>query len=237
MFNALKRWWNEPGGSRSTVVLAFIVFVLAVWTFFEMVGGAVPGRYLELEAKILRGFRQPGDLSRGIGPQELGDMVRDVTALGGVAVLTLVVIVVVGFLALRGRFRALVLILAATISGVLFTDAMKSVVARDRPQVVPHLVEESSLSFPSGHSMMSSVVYLTLGSLLAQTMARRREKFYIVAVAVLLTLLVGVSRVYLGVHYPTDVLAGWSAGVAWAILFWGIAWWLQRRGQLRRPAN
>lgn len=218
-------------------VLGFIVFVLAVWTFFEMVGGAVPGRYLDLEAKILRGFRQPGDLARGIGPQEVEDMVRDVTALGGVAVLTLMVLFVVGFLALRRRFRALVLILAATISGVLFSDAMKSLVARDRPQVVPHLVEESSMSFPSGHSMMSSVVYLTLGALLAQTLARRREKFYIIAVAIFLTGLVGISRVYLGVHYPTDVVAGWSAGVAWALLFWGIAWWLQRRGQLRKPAN
>lgn len=218
------------------VVLGFIVFVSAVWTFFEMVGDAVPGRYLELEARILRGFRQPGDLSRGLGPQEVGDMVRDVTALGGVAVLTLVVIFVAGFLALRRRFRALILILTATVSGVLFSDAMKSVAARDRPQIVPHLVEESSLSFPSGHSMMSSVVYLTLGALLAQTMARRREKFYILAVAVFLTALVGVSRVYLGVHYPTDVVAGWAAGVAWALLFWGIAWWLQRRGELQRPA-
>lgn len=217
-------------------VLGFIVFVLAVWTFFEMVGDAVPGRYLEAEAKILRGFRQPGDLSKGIGPPEVGDMVRDLTALGGVAVLTLVVIFVTGFLALCRRFRALILILTATISGVLFSDAMKSIAGRDRPQIVPHLVEESSLSFPSGHSMMSSVVYLTLGALLAQTMARRREKFYIILVAIFLTGVVGVSRVYLGVHYPTDVVAGWSAGVAWALLFWGIAWWLQRRGELQRPA-
>jgi undecaprenyl-diphosphatase len=80
--------------------------------------------------------------------------------------------------------------------------------------------------------MLSAVTYLTLGALLARVEANRRGKLYVVSVAILLTLLVGCSRLYLGVHYPTDVLAGWVVGSAWAILCWTVAAWLQRRGQV-----
>jgi undecaprenyl-diphosphatase len=95
---------------------------------------------------------------------------------------------------------------------------------------VAHLVEVSTLSFPSGHAMGSAVTYLTLGALLARTQPRRHIKIYVLTVAVLLTLMVGISRVYLGVHWPTDVLAGWCAGSAWALICWTVALWLQRRG-------
>jgi undecaprenyl-diphosphatase len=83
---------------------------------------------------------------------------------------------------------------------------------------------------------MSAVVYLTLGALLARLADQRRVKLYFLAVAALLTLLVGLSRVYLGVHYPTDVLAGWSAGLVWATLCWLAARSLQRRGAVERSA-
>jgi undecaprenyl-diphosphatase len=78
--------------------------------------------------------------------------------------------------------------------------------------------------------MMSAVVYLTLGSLLAAVIHERRAKLYVISAAVVLTLLIGVSRVYLGVHYPTDVLAGWSVGLAWALLCRMVVGWLQRHG-------
>jgi undecaprenyl-diphosphatase len=217
------------------MIAAAVIFVIAVWSFAELADDAVPGNYLEQEAKILRAFRHSDDLSRGLGPPVVESVVRDLTALGSETVLTLVVALVVGFLFLRRRKRAAWLILAATLSGMVVGSVLKNVFHRSRPQIVPHLTEVTSLSFPSGHSMMSSVVYLTLGALLAQTMARRREKIYIVTAAVSLTVLVGLSRVYLGVHYPSDVAAGWAAGVAWALLFWAIAVWLQQRGALRRP--
>jgi undecaprenyl-diphosphatase len=140
-----------------------------------------------------------------------------------------------GFVVLRRGPRAAWLILFAVAGGAAVTQTIKTLAERERPQIVPHLMQVTSKSFPSGHSMMSSTVYLTLGVLLGQTMARRREKAYLIGAAMLLTVLVGLSRVYLGVHYPTDVLAGWSAGVAWALLFWFLAWWLQRRGQLGKP--
>jgi undecaprenyl-diphosphatase len=94
-----------------------------------------------------------------------------------------------------------------------------------------------SASFPSGHSMMAAIVYLTLGAMLLRTQADRRVKAYCLAVAVLLTLLVGTSRVYLGVHWPTDVLAGWALGAAWAMMCWLIMLWLQDRGAVEKSAS
>ncbi|MEJ1935526.1 phosphatase PAP2 family protein, partial [Nostoc sp. NIES-2111] len=114
---------------------------------------------------------------------------------------------------------------------------LKIVFDRPRPDLVAHLVDVRTLSFPSGHAMMSAVTFLTIGVLLARTSPRRRLKVYIVAVAVALTLLVGFSRVFLGVHWPTDVLAGWSAGSAWAVLCWLVARTLQRRGQVEPAAQ
>ena len=221
------------------VILAFgvAIFALAVWVFAELVDDAVEGDYLGFETKIMRAMRQPDDFSRGLGPPEVTLAMRDITALGSVTVLTIVVILVLGFLLLGRRYRAAALIFAATVSGTIVGSAAKALIARDRPQIVPHLTEVSSKSFPSGHSMMSSVVYLTLGALLAQTAVRRREKVYVIAAAGLLTVMIGLTRVYLGVHYPTDVAAGWAAGVAWSLLCWSVAWWMQRHGQLRDPES
>jgi undecaprenyl-diphosphatase len=223
--------------AKIIIAVGALLFVMAVWVFAELVDDAPEGDYLDLETKIMRSFRNPDDISRGFGPPEVTLAMRDITALGSVTVLTIMVLLVLGFLLLKRRYRAAALIFAATIGGTIFGTLAKTVIARDRPQIVPHLTEVSSKSFPSGHSMMSSVVYLTLGALLAQTAVRRREKVYVITAAALLTVMIGVTRVYLGVHYPTDVVAGWSAGVAWALLCWAIAWWLQRRGQLRDPES
>src|SRR5207302_4145258 len=126
-------------------------------------------------------------------------------------------------------------LLVATLGGFLISGLLKNHYERPRPAVVPHLSYVYSSSFPSGHSMLSAVIYLTLGSLLARLAERRRLKIYCVAVAMLLTFLVGVSRVYLGVHYPTDVLAGWAAGLAWAVLCWLVTRYLQRHGAVEKP--
>jgi undecaprenyl-diphosphatase len=117
----------------------------------------------------------------------------------------------------------------------LLSTLLKDVFDRPRPSVVPHLSYVATSSFPSGHSLMAAVVYLTLGSLLARLVQSARLKLYFLSVAVVLACLVGMSRVYLGVHYPTDVLAGWAAGLAWAVLCWLLARYLQQRGAVEKP--
>ncbi len=132
--------------------------------------------------------------------------------------------------------HAALFVLASVAGGALISQTMKLAYARPRPDLVPHGAEVFTASFPSGHSMMSAVVYLTLGALLARTQTDRAVKAYILAVAVLLTVLVGVSRVYLGVHWPTDVLAGWALGGVWALICLLVMLWLQTRGQVEDGA-
>ena len=165
------------------------------------------------------------------------DVVRDLTSLGSAAVLGLVTTVVVGFLLIRRTYHAIGLVLVATVGGLLLSLLLKGFFSRPRPDIVPRLAEVYTSSFPSGHSMLSAVVYLTLGALLARLVERPALKVYVLTVAMLLALLVGFSRVYLGVHYPSDVLAGWSVGLSWAILCWLVARRLQRTGVVERSAE
>jgi undecaprenyl-diphosphatase len=160
----------------------------------------------------------------------------DVTALGGTGVLAIILLIVVGYLALEGRYDAIALIVVATAGGGLLSELLKWWFARKRPEIVPHLVNVGSASFPSGHSLLAVVTYLTLGAVLARFVPRRRSRTYCIVVSLLLALLIGLSRVYLGVHYPTDVLAGWSAGLAWALPCWLVARYLQYRGRVKPPS-
>ena len=127
------------------------------------------------------------------------------------------------------------LVAIAAGGGGFLSTVMKQLFGRDRPDVVPHLVAVTSSSFPSGHSMLAAIVYLTLGALLARFAARRRTRVYLLTVALFVTFVVGSSRVYLGVHYPTDVLAGWCIGSAWALTCWVAANRLEHRYRTRRP--
>jgi undecaprenyl-diphosphatase len=156
----------------------------------------------------------------------------NITALGSVAVLTLVILFAASYLLLQRKYHAMWLVIIATISGQILSSLIKWFVGRPRPDEELHLVQVSTASFPSGHSMLSAVVYLTVGALLAKVEARRRVKVFWIASALVITVLVGISRTYVGVHYPTDVLAGWAAGLAWAMVCWLIAQMLQRRGKV-----
>jgi undecaprenyl-diphosphatase len=149
--------------------------------------------------------------------------VRDVTALGSAPVLIIAVLAVVGFLALAESYRLALFSLAASLGGLVLSSVLKYLIDRPRPELAPPDVFTFTSSFPSGHSMMSAVIYLTLAALVARLMERRRLKLYALGIAICLTLLIGASRIYLGAHWPSDVLAGWSAGAAWALLCWLIA--------------
>jgi undecaprenyl-diphosphatase len=147
------------------------------------------------------------------------------------------VLSIAGFLVMTRKGHAAAFVILSVGGGVLISETMKALYARARPDLVPHAAEVYSASFPSGHSMMSAVVYLTLGALVARTQANRAVKRYIVTLAVILAILVGLSRIYLGVHWPTDVLAGWALGGAWALVCWFVMTWLQSRGEVEPETN
>jgi undecaprenyl-diphosphatase len=214
--------------------VAALVIVAGVWGFVKLSGEVREGETAAFDARILRAFRQPQDPNLLIGPKWVQTVVRDVTSLGGVVVLVLAVSAVCGFLLLTRRYHMMWLVLAATVGATTINSTIKHVVGRERPKVVPQLTDVSSESFPSGHSAMSAAVYLTLGGLLAQTVSERRVKLYLLALGMLATGLVGVSRVMLGVHHPTDVLGGWMMGLVWALCCWLVARYLQRRGKVER---
>jgi len=212
-------------------LLSIIIIAGGVLLFSELVE-MIQGEPQAFDRWVLLALRNPGDPADPIGPAWLEIVYRDITSLGGAAVLTLMTAIVVGFLIVDKKRSAALFVLASVAGGTVLSTILKLAFARPRPDVVPHLVAVSSASFPSGHAMLSAVVYLTLGALLSRVEGPLRLKVYILSVAIVLTLLIGISRIYLGVHWPTDVLAGWCAGAAWATLCWRIALTLQRRGEV-----
>jgi undecaprenyl-diphosphatase len=188
--------------------------------FLKLAGEVTDGDTQAFDTRILLALRNSEDPSRPIGPAWIETSLLDVTAMGGPTVLALVVVAVIGFLLLQTRFRTALFVATTWFSGEVVNSAMKHAFNRPRPQIVPHLRDAFSTSFPSGHAMESAIVYLTLGAILMRVADSRRTKVYCLGIAVLLTVLVGTSRVYLGVHYPTDVLGGWIIGFVWASICW-----------------
>jgi undecaprenyl-diphosphatase len=193
---------------------------ILLFAFFALAGEVREGETLAFDVKILQALRSPTDPSKPLGPPWMEGALLDLTALGGPTVLGLVVVSIAGFLALQGRIRTASVIVMTAMSGELLNAVMKRIFNRARPSVVPHLRDVYTTSFPSGHAMESAIVYLTLGAILMRVAERRLTKLYCLGIAVLLTALTGISRVYLGVHYPTDVLGGWIVGFAWASVCW-----------------
>ncbi len=224
---------SERADVKLLVSLLGVVF--SIWAFVIVAGLVTEGRVQPLDERIMLGLRVDHDPSRPRGPEWLPGAMRDVTALGSWPVLMIFVGAVAGALAARRQYHALGLLLAASAGGILLNELLKGFFARPRPGLALRLTEVRSLSFPSGHAMQSAIIYLTLAAFLARLVEGRALKVYFVAFAFLLSLVVGVSRVYLGVHYPSDVLAGWCAGLAWSIVCWVVARRLQSRGTVEPP--
>lgn len=215
---------------RSAGVLALLLLVAgSLLAFAELAGEVAEGDTRAFDEGLLLALRDPADTAEPIGPAWVEAAFRDITALGGRSVLTAVTLAALGYLLLAGRRTTAALVAFAVLGGTLLSTLLKAGFARPRPDLVAHLVEVSSQSFPSGHAMMSTVTWLTLGTLLATAQPTRRLKAYVLGTGIAIALLVGVSRVYLGVHWPTDVLAGWCIGTAWALVCWLIAGWLRRK--------
>ncbi len=195
-------------------------FVAAALTILFLAHCVSAGEVFAFDRHILLALRHADGVP--IGSARFASAVRDVTALGGATVLTLAVAIAAAVLASTGRWRAALLTIAATGIGCWANGAIKHVVARARPDLVPHLMQETSSSFPSGHAAHSAVVYLTIALLVLPMTTRRATRRVVIGAAVAIVALVGASRVYLGVHWPSDVIAGWLFGGLWAITWWRI---------------
>ncbi len=217
---------------EARTLIALFITVAAMLLFAEFVDRVVEGDTRAFDESVLLALREPNNLSNPIGPAWLQIMFRDITPLGGYAVVMLISLAVIGYLLMDGKRAAALWVLVSVGGGAVLSNLLKLAIERPRPDLVARLVEVNTTSFPSGHATLAAVTYLTLGALLSRVEARRRAKIYVLTVAVGLTFLIGVSRIYLGVHWPTDVLAGWCVGAAWAMLCWRIALALQRSGRV-----
>lgn len=203
----------------------------------EFINHHLTGAARSVDHWLLTAGRDPDDPAMLRGSHWVDETVRDVTGLGGPLVLAVMVLAVTFFFLARGNHRGAVLLVGATLGGLAVSLLLKDLFVRERPQVVPALMVETSPSFPSGHSMLSAVVYLTLGSLLTRVEPDWRLRFFYLVLAFALTAMVGASRVLLGVHYPTDVMVGWVAGLVWASLCWFLYMALQERGAIESVAD
>ena len=165
---------------------------------------------------ILLGLREtPSD---PIGSPGVEAAVMHLSGLGSGAVTTLVSIIAVTFLCLAGRWRYAGVVVACAVGTLLVMMMLKGIYDRPRPSIVTAIDPPGDESFPSGHSMISSALYPTLAVLIARALPTRRLRVFTVACGVFLAGMIGISRLYLGVHYPTDVLAGWTVGCSWALI-------------------
>lgn len=214
-----------------TPLAALAVLAGGIWAFADIAEDSAEAGGRAFDAWVLHALHPGPDPAAPIGPAWAAHAAQDLTALGSVAVLALIAAIAIGNLILLRRRLQAGLLAFALAGGLVLSETLKSVFERSRPPEIYHAVGFLNASFPSGHALLSTVFYLTLGAILARAFKRRREKLYALGVALALALLVGATRVYLGVHWASDVLAGWCLGAAWAMACWLIEWAIERRIQ------
>lgn len=211
--------------ARWHVIAAALVVIAALFGVAELSDDVMEGDTQAFDEKVLQALRQSDNPAMPIGPDWLHQAATDITALGSHTVLILVSVLALVFCLFIRRYDVLRFLLFSSLGALMLNTGLKNLFVRERPNVVDHLVEVSTYSYPSGHALMTAAIYLSFAAILAETVAGRWTRSYIVAVALLAAGLVGLSRIYLGVHYPSDILAGWAVGCAWALLCWlGVVW-------------
>jgi undecaprenyl-diphosphatase len=224
----IKHVWHRRSHQIGPAIAVSLV-LLGAFAFWELSVQVDRGRTLHFDEMLLRAMRRPDNPGVPIGPYWLHEAGLDATALGSPLVLAFFVFASIGLLYFEGQKRVAAMTAWTAGSGVVLSLFLKFLFERPRPEVVPHLRLVTSTSFPSGHSMGAAVVYLTLGVMFMKSFRSRRAKAFCMFWAVLITLVVGASRVYLGVHYPSDVLGGWIAGCGWATACWAIGQFIPNR--------
>ena len=216
--------------------MSLLTIAVLLFAFGFIAQEVAEGKLLTLDRHIILALRNPDNPSVPIGPAWLQEAARDITSLGSIIVLGIITFAVAGYLFLAGKPAVAWLMLIAVFGGITLNNLLKFAFARPRPDFVAHAARVFTTSFPSGHATLSAITYLTIGALLARTYPSFIMGLYFMSLAAFLTVLIGVSRIYLGVHYPTDVLGGWCIGVAWAMACWVLMSLLQNGGQVEPPS-
>ena len=213
----------------SEIAFLLLVFtsLITLFVFIEISEAVIEGETRTIDHEILMLMRENPNGSEPIGPERFQYAVRDITSLGSTTILTLVTLFTLFFLYLKREIRSAIYVLSASIGGAVLVQILKFAFSRERPQIITPLVSEITMSFPSGHSAMSAVIYLSLAVLLLRVEQSNKYRIFIISSALIITFLVGLSRIYLGVHYPTDVIAGWMIGLFWALFCWIITYFFE----------
>jgi len=225
-----------PDGNETeqlTFWLAVVVIIASLFIFINTTIAVNAGGQLSYDRLILEMMRTGPQQLEPIGPGVMTEIVKDLSAIGSKYVLAVLTMIVACFLLLRKHYFSALVLLVITGSGVVVIFSAKAIMCRPRPEIITHMAEVSSQSYPSGHSSLSAIVYLTLGTMVARVQSQKWIKAYCIVVALLLTLISGITRLYLGVHYPSDVIAGWTLGVAWALICWILFGYMRTRFQAK----
>lgn len=214
---------------EARLLLTAVAIAGGLWGLLALVDDVREQENARLDRLVLLAFRVPGDLATPIGPRWVQEAARDFTALGGFTVLTLISVLAVVLLLMHRRKLQAAIFAGTVVLTQIAAEVIKHFIHRPRPDLVPHHDLVYSSSFPSGHATMSPVVYFTLAMIVAAGERDRPTRALLLAGATLLVVAIGVSRVYLGVHWPTDVLAGWALGGVIALAALTVLHWAGRR--------
>lgn len=205
---------------ESRALILVIGVAGALWAFFAIADEMAEGDTQAIDRRFLLALRNPAHSADPLGSRSFREAMRDVTALGGVTVTTLVTLVGILAFLIHGRKRHAAILGGTVVLAEISSEILKRIYSRPRPDLAPHGAYVYSASFPSGHSTISAAVFLTLAMLIASLEPNRWTKVMVYVLAMIMVLAIGVSRIYLAVHWPSDVLAGWSLGAAWALVGW-----------------
>lgn len=227
----------RPQGSTiyTSTMASLLTIAVLLFAFGFIAQQVAEGKTSAFDHRVMLALRNSAD-SSPIGPAWLVEAARDLTSLGSILVVGIITLAVAGYLFLAAKPAVAWLMLIAVVGGIALNDLLKFMFARARPDFVTHATRVFTTSFPSGHATLSAITYLTVAALLARSQPSFALSLYFMSLAAFLTVLIGVSRIYLGVHYPTDVLGGWCIGVAWAIGCWVIMGYLQSVGRIAPPS-